>query len=72
MFPVILERIPLFLEDVASPEPRPGPWLIGPRQADGEVGLARVQHLFEGPAEEPLAAEPVVPVAEALDPVAAG
>ena len=52
------------------PDARPG--LVGPGQTEREVGRPRVQGLVERPLEQSLSAEPVVPVAEAGDPVVAG
>ncbi len=51
--------------------PHPRPVLVGPAQAEGEVGLATGQHLVERPLEDAPAVEPVVVVDEAADAVLA-
>ena len=69
--PVVVRRVLLRDQDlVASAVPAPGPVLVGPAEAEREVGLAGRQHLVERALEQPPAAEPVVVVAEAVDAVA--
>ena len=48
--------------------PIPGPRLIGPAYEEGEVRFATRQDFEEWPLEQSLAREPVVPIAESLDP----
>ena len=70
---VVVTGVGLFHQDLASPFLKfcPGfaaPCVVGPAQAEGEVGLAAVQHLVEGAFQQLAAvAEPVMPVAETLD-----
>ena len=51
--------------------PDAAPGLIRPRETEGEVGLARLEHLGVGALEDAPSGEPVVPVAERLDAVVA-
>ena len=70
---VVFAGIGLPEEDVlllSQPSPRPG--LVGPGQAEGEVGLTRREDLVKRPAQQAFSLKPVVPVAEGLDPVGLG
>ena len=50
-----------------SADPGRGPTMVGPSQAEREVGLAAPKHLIERALEQSAASEPVVPVAKPLD-----
>ena len=64
-----LASVRLRLQDLlVMPIPSSRPVLVCPCKAKREIGSARAQHLIEGQVEQPFAVEPVVPVAEALDP----
>ena len=63
-------RVGLLHQDlVRRPVPDPRPRLVGPGDAEGELGTPAGKDLFEGPLEEQTSREPVVPVAEARYPV---
>ena len=53
----------------SSPSHGAGPGLVGPAEAEREVGRARLEHLVERALEQAPALEPVVVVAEAVDAV---
>ena len=67
---VVLDRVALIHQHVAF-EPVPGarPVLVGPAQAEWQVGLTRRQDLVKGPLQEAAAREPVMIVAKPGDPV---
>ena len=52
--------------------PAPGPVLVGPAQAEREVEVRVGQQLIERLAQQPSAAEPVVVIAEPVQPVEPG
>ena len=67
---VVVRGIALRLEQIsigAVPTPRPG--LVGPAEAEGEVGLTAGQNFGEGAFQKSLALKPVVVVAESMDAV---
>ena len=67
---IIFFSVMLFQQVVARASvPGTSPVLIGPAEAEGEVGFARCQHLVKGAFQNTPAVEPVMVVTEAVDAV---
>src|SRR4051794_18608750 len=49
--------------------PSPCPWLVRPADQEGKIGLPRADDFRERALQQPLSTEPVVVVAERVDPV---
>jgi hypothetical protein len=67
MVEVVFQRVSLLLDMALFTKPPARPRLVGPGQAERELGLARGEDLGERAFEQPCAVEPVVPVAESFD-----